>query len=530
MNFDYLEYPYSSKRTCLFAKNGVVATSEPLAAQAGLDILKKGGNAIDAAIATAAALTVVEPTSNGIGSDNFAIIWYNGKLYGMNSSGYSPKKLSIKELHKRGINEIKPHSWEAVTVPGTPAGWNLIWKNFGKLEFNILFEPAIKYANEGYPVSPTVSFYWNRANKIYKQKLKGEIFKYWFETFGYDAPKPGQIVKLPFHAKTFELIANSNSKEFYYGSLTDKIVKFSKKYNGYFDYEDFEDFKNNLVEPIKTNYNGYDIWELPPNVQGIITLMALNIFKNLNYSNEYEFYHNSIEALKLAFIDGKEYITDISKMNIKIEEMLSEKYAKQRSNLISSIAIDPKPGEIPMSNTVYLATADKWGNMVSFIQSNYMGFGSGIVVPETGIALQNRGHSFSLDEKHINFLEPRKKPYHTIIPGFITKGAMPIGPFGVMGGFMQPQGHLQVVLNMIDKNLNPQAALDAPRWQWIEGKKILVEKDFPSHIAEKLERHGHNINVLLNPGPFGRGQIIIKEKDVYVAGTEKRADGYIAVY
>ncbi|GAB6189822.1 gamma-glutamyltransferase family protein [Marinitoga arctica] len=530
MKFDYLEYPYSSKRTCVFAKNGVVATSELLAAQAGLDILKKGGNAIDAAVATAAALTVVEPTSNGIGSDNFAIIWYNGKLYGMNSSGYSPQKLSIEELHKRGINEIKPHSWEAITVPGTPAGWNLIWENFGKLDFKTLFEPAIKYANEGYPVSPIVSYYWNRANNIYKKKLKGEVFKYWFQTFGYNAPKPGQIVKFPFHAKTLESIANSNAKEFYNGSLTEKIVQFSKKYNGYFDYDDFESFKNNFVEPIKINYNGYDIWELPPNVQGIITLMALNIFKNLSYSSEEEFYHKSIEALKLAFIDGKEYITDIEKMNVKTEEMLSEKYVKNRSNLISDKAINPQPGNIPTSNTVYLATADKWGNMVSFIQSNYMGFGSGIVIPETGIALQNRGHSFSLDKKHINFLEPRKKPYHTIIPGFITKNEKPIGPFGVMGGYMQPQGHLQVVLNMIDKNLNPQAALDAPRWQWIERKKILVEKEFPTYIAEKLERLGHEINVSLSSGPFGRGQIIIKENDVYVAGTEKRADGYIAAY
>jgi gamma-glutamyltranspeptidase/glutathione hydrolase len=267
-----------------------------------------------------------------------------------------------------------------------------------------------------------------------------------------------------------------------------------------------------------------------PNVQGIITLMALNIYKNLEINDDYEFYHKSIEALKLAFLDGKEYITDISKMKVKIEEMLSESYAKERAKLISDYAIEPSAGKIPTSNTVYLATADKWGNMVSFIQSNYMGFGSGIVVPETGIALQNRGHSFSLDKNHINFLEPRKKPYHTIIPGFITKENNPIGPFGVMGGFMQPQGHLQVILNMIDKNLNPQAALDAPRWQWTEKKTILIEKDFPTHIAEKLERNGHDIRVSLSSGPFGRGQIIIKDKDSYVAGTEKRADGYIAVY
>lgn len=530
MNFDYLEYPYSSKRNCVVAKNGVVATTEPLAAQAGLEILKKGGNAIDAAIATAAALTVVEPTSNGIGSDNFAIIWYNGKLYGMNSSGYSPKKLSLEELSKRGIKEINPHSWEAVTVPGTPAGWNLLWDKFGKLEFKKIFEPAINYALEGYPVSPTVSYYWNRANKIYKERLKGDVFRYWFETFGYDAPQPGEIVKLPYHAKTLESIANSNSREFYNGSITEKIIEFSNKYGGYFDYDDFTEFENNLVDPIKINYKGYDIWELPPNVQGIITLMALNIYKNLEINDDYEFYHKSIEALKLAFLDGKEYITDISKMKVKIEEMLSESYAKERAKLISDYAIEPSAGKIPTSNTVYLATADKWGNMVSFIQSNYMGFGSGIVVPETGIALQNRGHSFSLDKNHINFLEPRKKPYHTIIPGFITKENNPIGPFGVMGGFMQPQGHLQVILNMIDKNLNPQAALDAPRWQWTEKKTILIEKDFPTHIAEKLERNGHDIRVSLSSGPFGRGQIIIKDKDSYVAGTEKRADGYIAVY
>ncbi len=448
----------------------------------------------------------------------------------MNSSGYSPKNLSIEELKNRGINTINPHSWEAVTIPGTPAGWDLLWKNFGKLEFKSIFQPAIKYAAEGYPVSSTVAYYWNKANQTYKKKLKGEVFKYWFETFGKEAPKPGEVVKLPYHAKTLELIAESNSQEFYKGILAEKMVEFSKKSGGYFDYSDFEKFKNELIKPISVKYKDYDIWELPPNVQGIITLMALNILKNRDYTNEYELYHNSIEALKLAFIDGKEYITDISKMKNRVEDMLSEEYAKERAKLIIDKAIEPQPGRIPSSNTVYLATADKWGNMVSFIQSNYMGFGSGIVVPETGIALQNRGHSFSLDKNHINFLEPLKKPYHTIIPGFITKDNKPIGPFGVMGGFMQPQGHLQVLINLIEKNLNPQAALDAPRWQWIEKKTILIEKDFPTHIAEKLERMGHEIKVSLSSGPFGRGQIIIKNNDIYVGGTEKRADGYIAIY
>jgi len=529
MKYDYFDYPYSSSRNIIFAGNGAVATSTPLAAKAGLEILESGGNAIDAAIAAAIALTVVEPTSNGIGGDNFSVSWYNGKLYGLNSSGYAPEKINTEKIKNKNIN---PHSWEAVTVPGAPAGWKKLSQDFGKLDFRKLFIPAVRYAEEGFPLSVNTSFYWKKASEIYKN-LTGEEFIPWKDTFLFNgkAPYPGEIIKLPYHAETLRKIADSDTNAFYRGEITEKIVEFSDKTGGYFSYSDFNNFESEYTDPVSVNYRGYDIWEIPPNGQGIIALMGLNIFSDFSdFSNESYRYHNMIESLKLAFEDGKKFITDKNKMTVSVEDLLSKTYAKKRFKEITEKAMLPEPGNLPSSGTVYIATADKWGNMVSFIQSNYMGFGSGIVIPETGISLQNRGHGFSTDPEHINFISPLKKPYHTIIPGFITKNGNPVGPFGVMGGFMQPQGHMQVVSNMIDLNLNPQAALDAPRWQWIKEKKIIVEKDFPTDIAEKLERMGHEISVSLSSGPFGRGQIIQKCDNIYICGTEKRTDGYIAFY
>ncbi len=534
MKYNLFDYPYESKRNCTLATHGVVATSNPLAAQAGLEILKKGGNAVDAAVATAICLTVVEPTSNGIGGDNFAIISKGDKLFGMNSSGYSPKGISIPLLKEKGFEQMPRFGWEAVTVPGAPAGWAKCCQEFGNLSLEECAQPAIRYASEGFVLQPTVCENWKKASIYYKNNLKGDKFKYWFDTFTHEgkAPLEAHKVYLRDHAKTLEKIARSNSQDFYRGELMEQIVAFSNSTGGYLQPEDFINYKADLVEPIGTDYRGYEIWEIPPNGQGLIALEALAILRGLDCSaRDADYFHNEIESLKLAFEDGKKYITQPEHMPFVFEKLLSPEYIDRRRALIGTNAILPTAGNPEQTGTVYLATADKDGMMVSFIQSNYMGFGSGLVVPSTGIALQNRGHSFSLDENHANALKPNKRPYHTIIPGFITKDSKPIGPFGVMGGFMQPQGHLQVISNMVDFQLNPQSALDAPRWQWTGEKNIIIEKDFTSSLAHELERREHKISVSLDSSMFGRGQIILKnDTGVYVAGTEKRTDGHIAVW
>ena len=536
MDHDYLNYPYSSKQVTRFAKNGMVATSQPLAAQAGLDILKKGGNAVDAAVATAACLTVVEPTSNGIGGDAFAIVWINGEMHGLNASGYSPKGISIDKVKAMGYDKIPKTGWLPVTVPGAPSAWSALVNRFGNLSMTEVLKPAIQYAEKGYPVSPNLSKFWQRAFDKYQELLKGEQFKYWFETFTVDGQPPqcGEVWNSIDHAQTLKLIAETDSEAFYRGKLAEKIVSFAKEYDGFLREKDLNSYQPEWVQPIKVNYRGYDVWEIPPNGQGLIALMALNILKEYNFEakDTLDTYHKQIEALKLAFSDGKKYITDIDEMQVKVEDLLADDYAAKRKALITDQALQPEPGTIDKGGTVYLSAADKDGNMVSYIQSNYMGFGSGLVVPETGIALQNRGFSFSLDKNDHNHLKPHKKPYHTIIPGFLTKDKQAIGPFGVMGGYMQPQGHLQVLMNLIDFNLNPQAALDAPRWQWVEGKKIKVENDFPKHIAAALSRKGHEIKMALDSSSFGRGQIIFRDNEsgVLKGGTEKRTDGHVALY
>jgi gamma-glutamyltranspeptidase / glutathione hydrolase len=529
-------YPYPSKRNVVYAKNGMVATSQPLAAQAGLDILKQGGNAVDAAIATAACLTVVEPTSNGIGGDAFALVWFNNKLHGLNASGVAPQSISIEELNKRGLYEMPKHGLIPVMVPGIPAAWSELSKKFGKLSLLQVLQPAIYYARNGYPLSPTVAHYWNIAFQSYQKLLVSEEFKPWFDTFVPNGmvPSVGDIWKSEDHAKTLEEIGITNASSFYEGELAKKIDSFSRKYNGFIRASDLAAYKPSWVEPISIEYKGYRVWEIPPNGQGIVALEALNIFKGFSdvKQNSSDTLHKQIESLKLAFADGLNYITDPRYMSIPIESLLSETYASQRRLCIHTDAQEPVIGKPQGSGTVYLATADQDGNMVSYIQSNYMGFGSGIVVPGTGIALQNRGHNFSMDTAHDNALKPGKKTLHTIIPGFLTKDDQPIGPFGVMGGFMQPQGHMQVIINSIDYSLNPQAALDAPRWQWIEKKSILVEPNFPSSLITELRIKGHDVSIEPNLGSFGRGQIIWRntKTGVYAGGTESRADGSIASY
>ncbi|WP_301172295.1 gamma-glutamyltransferase [Brevibacillus nitrificans] len=535
VNYDAMEYPYASRRTTTFAKNGMVATSQPLAAQAGLDILKKGGNAIDAAIATAACLTVVEPTSNGIGGDAFALVWVKDELYGLNSSGPAPQSISIEAVKAKGHEEIPTYGWTPVTVPGAPAAWATLSKRFGKLPLTEVLQPAIDYAENGYPLSPTLAHYWSVAYKKFSKLCTGPEFAHWFETFipGGKLPKAGDIWKSPGHAATLRQIAETNAESFYRGELAEKIDAFSKECSGFLTKEDLAAFEPEWVKPLSVNYRGYDVWEIPPNGQGMIALMALNILKGFDFDakDTTETYHKQIEAMKLAFTDGLKYITESGQMSVTAEELLADEYADTRRALIGSEALTPEPGNPRASGTVYLATADGEGNMVSFIQSNYMGFGSGVVIPGTGISMQNRGHNFSLDPAHDNRLEPGKRTFHTIIPGFLTKDGKAVGPFGVMGGFMQPQGHVQVVMNTIDFHLNPQASLDAPRWQWTEGKVVELERHFPEHLALALERKGHQIKWASLGNYFGRGQIIWRDENgVLSGGTDMRTDSSIAAW
>ena len=535
MKFNPHYNPYPSARAVHYAKNGMVATSQPLAAQAGLDIIKQGGNAVDAAIATAACLTVTEPTSNGIGGDAFAIVWMRGEIHGLNSSGPAPANISIDAVKAKGHEAMPKMGWLPVTVPGVPAAWAALSKRFGALTLAECLEPAIEYARNGFAVSPTVSKYWTIALKSYA-KQEGEEFYPFFDTFAPkgDAPKAGEIMKLPWHAYTLEEIGETLAESFYRGALANTIANFSAKSGGYLQKSDLEHFHPNWITPISINYRGYDIWEMPPNGQGLVALMALNALKGYDFAHRDDIstYHRQFEAIKLAFTAGKELITDPEYMQTSIGSLLSDHYASKLRDHIGDTALEPATVAPNSGGTVYLATADGHGNMVSYIQSNYMGFGSGIVVPGTGIALQNRGADFSLDPGHANALAGGKRSYHTIIPGFVSQGSRPIGPFGVMGGYMQPQGHVQVIMNSIDFGLNPQAALDAPRWQWMEGKTFHVEHAFPRHIAQELASKGHQMHVTLDSGSFGRGQIIWRDPEtgVLAGGTESRCDGAIAAW
>ena len=524
MEIDYYKNPFASKRMNVIARNGVVCTGNNLATQAGLRMLLQGGNAVDAAIATAACLTVVEPCSNGLGSDGFAIVWMKDKMYGMNSSGHSPYAISADQ-----IDEIPKRGWIPVTVPGAVKGWKALSERFGSLPLKKLLEPAIDYARNGYPVSAEIARMWKKAlNAI----PNSEEFKGWYETFTFDGktPEPGQMICMPKLADALEKIADTNTDALYYGELASRIDEESRKFGGFLRKKDLEDHKVEWVDPIHVNYHGYQVWELPPNGQGIVALMALNILNNFQFkTRDVDCIHTQMEALKMAFADAKEYVTDPKCMEMPVRDLISVEYGKQRANQIKHMALPPRKDKPHGSGTVYLCTADKDGNMVSYIQSNYMGFGSGIVVD--GVSLQNRGYDFSLDPTHVNYLMPHKKTYHTIIPGFLTKDNKPIGPFGVMGGYMQPQGHMQVVTNMIDFHLNPQMALDAKRFQWIENKKFILEPGFDENIISELKKRGHEIEIEEELAMFGRGQIIVRlENGVYIAGCESRTDSNIACY
>lgn len=536
--FDAQEYKYASRRRVVHAKRGMVCTSQPLASQAGLTILQQGGNAIDAAIATAICQTIVEPTNNGLGSDCFALVWTGGKLHGLNGSGYAPQRLTPEAVAASGATEKMPlRGWEAVTVPGAPSAWAELHKRFGRLPFAKLFEPAIYYAEQGYPVSPIVARFWQEGIDALTPYKNNPAIAPWFATFDVHgngvAPKTGELVTLPDHAKTLRILADSYCESYYRGELAQRLVEFSDKTGGYLSVEDLADYRAEWVEPVHINYHGYDVWEMPPNGHGITALMALNILKDMEIGakDTGDTFHKQIEAMKLAFADGMHYIADPRYMQTRVEELLSDAYAAQRRALIGETALEPTHGKPFCGGTVYLCTADGEGNMVSFIQSNYKDFGSGIVLPGYGINLNDRGAGFSLNPELDDYLAPRKKPYHTIIPGFLTHEGEAVGPFGVMGAYMQPQGHVQVIMNTVDWLLNPQSALDAPRWQWIAGKEIWLESSVAPEIVEDLRRRGHEVRVLEDDTTFGRGEIIWRDSNGVLAGaTEPRADGVVAAW
>ena len=535
-HFDSLCYPYASRRSVVYGRRGMVATGNPLAAQAGLEILKKGGNAIDAMIATAAALTVVEPTANGIGSDAFALVWVKGRLYGLNASGPAPAAMTLEALQQRGCKEMPVLGMLPVTVPGTPAGWAALSERFGRLPFAELMEPAARYAEEGYVLQPSVGSGWPRNLKKFQKAIETDpSVQGWFDTFlpGGKCLSTGDVLVLKDHAATLREIGVTKAESFYRGALADKIDNYFRQFDSFLRKEDLAAYKPQWVEPISVNYKGYDVYEIPPNGHGISTLMALNILKELDLGplDSFRSTHLQLEAMKLAFADARKYVADPAYMKVPVERLLSDEYAAERRACIGSTARLPEPGEPIRGGTVYMCAADGEGNMISYIQSNYMGFGSGVVVPGTGIAMQNRGNNFSMDPASDNCVAPGKRPYHTIIPGFLAKDGKPVGPFGVMGGFMQPQGHLQVVLNTVEYGMNPQAALDHPRWQWVGGNTIEVEQSFDNALAQALQRAGHDIVVKADPIGFGRGEIIWRNDDGILCGAcEPRTDGQVAVW
>ncbi|WP_425147991.1 gamma-glutamyltransferase family protein [Deinococcus sp.] len=525
--------PFPHPRQPVYARQGMVATSQPLAAQAGLSVLQAGGNAVDAAIAAAAALTVVEPTSNGLGSDAFALLWMDGHLHGLNASGAAPAGLSLEVLPD---GQMPRHGWLPVTVPGAVRGWADLHGRFGRLPFAQVLAPAIRYARQGYPLSPVLAQGWARAIQSYRA-LKLPLLDEWFATFapsGFE-PRPGAVWASEGHAQTLERIAASGGQDFYQGELAARIERHALETGGLLRASDLAAHRSEWVAPISTEYRGHRVWELPPNGQGVTALIALGILEGLELPEQRESVqglHLQIEAIKLAFREAHAHVADPHFAAVPLERLLSPFHHDVLRARIGTSALDPHTHAPSAGGTVYLAAADGEGGMVSFIQSNYMGFGSGVVVPESGIALHNRGHNFSTDPHHPNALEPGKRPYHTIIPGFLTREGAPIGPFGLMGGFMQPQGHVQVIVNALRYGLNPQQALDAPRWQWLEGRRVEVEHGLGAPLSRELAARGHSVSVQLDAGSFGRGQIIWRDPvtGVLVGGSEPRADGLVAAY
>ena len=518
------QFPYTSQRMPVLARN-CVATSQPLAAQAGLRMMAKGGNAVDAILATAISLTVLEPTSNGIGSDAFAILWDGKKLQGLNASGRAPAAWTPEYF--KGADVMPQRGPDSVTVPGCVSAWVALSEKYGKLPFADLFEPAIEYARNGFMVTPTISRLW--ANQV--PELKGQPgFAEAFMPRG-RAPEPGEKFVFPDQAKTLELIAKTRGEAYYKGVLAEKIVAHLGANGGAMTREDLAAHTCDWVEPIGIDYRGYTLHEIPPNGQGIAALMALGILENVDMSkiavDSVDYWHVQIEAMKLAFADIYEYVSDPATMRVRPDQMLDKAYLKERAKLIDmKKAGTPSFGRPSTGGTVYLTAADASGMMISYIQSNFAGFGSGVVVPGTGISLQNRGFGFVLKPGHANLVGPGKRPFHTIIPGFITRGGQPLMSFGVMGGSMQAQGHMQVTQRLVDYHQNPQAAADAPRFRVDTGLKVAIEHGVPMEVVTDLRGRGHDMPQADRwSTDFGRAQLIYRLEDGYFAASERRTDG-----
>jgi len=531
-------------RSEVIAKNGMVATSHPLATQIGLDILKNGGNAIDAAIAANAALGLMEPTGCGIGGDLFVIIWSakDKKLYGLNASGRSPEKLNLKYFKDRGMTKIPSYGPLPVTVPGCVDGWFEMNSKFGTMNMEQILAPAIKYAYEGFPVTELIGYYLTLSSKRFKD------YPNFADTYmPNDEPlKKGDVFKNPYLGDTYDKIARGGREAFYKGEIAKTIASFIQSQGGLLTEKDLVNHKSEWVEPASTNYRGYDIWELPPNGQGIAVLQILNIMEGYNIKEmgfgSPEYVHHFIEAKKLAFEDRAKYYADPAFNKLPVDRLISKEYSNERRKLIKDQAAKSyDAGELEQDNTIYLTVADRYGNMVSLIQSNYRGMGSGMVPPKLGFMLQDRGELFSLEESHFNRIEPNKRPFHTIIPAFITKNGKPWVSFGLMGGAMQPQGHAQIIMNLVDFGMNLQEAGDAPRIQhtgsseptggkMMDGGEVLLESGFDYETIRELMQKGHKVGFSL--GSYGGYQAIMRDEQngVYYGASESRKDGQAAGY
>ena len=530
-------------RSEVIAVNGMAATSHPLATQTAISILKNGGNAVDAAIAANAVLGLVEPTGCGIGGDLFAIVWNANekKLYGLNSSGPAPSGISIDKLKEVGINKIPPYGALPVTVPGAVAGWSALHKKFGTLDFELLFTDAINYAENGFPVTELIAYYLNRSSEVFA--TYPNFKKVWMPN-GH-TPKKAELFKNQLLAQNYRDIARTYGLEFYNGTIASNIVKSVNDAGGYFSKNDLSSYKPEWIEPVSTNYRGLDVWELPPNGQGIAALQILNILENFNIEamgfGSAEYIHLFTEAKKIVFEDRAKYYADTSFANVPVQELISKEYALERSKLINLKKASKiyNPGDIESGDTIYLTVADKFGNMISLIQSNYRGMGSGIIPDNSGFMLQDRGEMFSMDKNHMNALKGGKRPFHTIIPAFVTKNDEPYISFGLMGGAMQPQGHAQIIINLVDFKMNLQEAGDAPRIRHAgssqptgemmkDGGYLSLEKKILSEEIKKLKKLGHEFQYDL--GGFGGYQAIMLKDGVYLGASESRKDGHASGY
>ena len=532
-----------ASRSEVIGQNGMVATSHPLATQIGLDILKQGGTAVDAAIAANIALGLMEPTGNGIGGDLFAIIWdaQSNKLHGLNASGPAPMNLSIDYFEQQGLKKIPAYGPLPVTVPGAVDGWVKLHEKFGKLKFKSLFEPTIEYAEKGFPITETIAYYLDKSQKRFENYPN--FSEFWIKNGR--MPQKGEIFKNPQLVNTLRIIAEKGRAGFYEGEIAQTMANFVQAQGGFLTYDDLAGFHSEWTQPVSSNYRGYDVWELPPNGQGIAALQILNILENYDLKKmgllSSEYIHLFTEAKKIVFADRAKYYAQPNFSNIPVNELISKSYAKERAKLINldkaSKANDA--GILKSGDTIYLTVADKFGNMVSLIQSNYRGMGSGMMPTGLGFMLQDRGELFSLDKNHKNALEGGKRPFHTIIPAFVTKDGKPFISFGVMGGATQPQAHAQIIINMIDFGLNLQEAGDAPRIVhsgssqptgevMTDGGSLSIESGFGKQIEQELSNKGHTIKY--QKGVFGGYQAIMFKDGVYYGASETRKDGQAAGY